>query len=141
MSHNGPILIIDDSAEEQKLVKMALEHLNLPNTLMFFDDGKQALQYLLKEEEDKPFMILCDISMPVMNGIELREEIIKNPFLKQKSVPFIFRTSSIIDAAIAQAYELTVQGVFEKPSDYHDLEVQIGLIIEYWKVCLHPPLK
>jgi CheY-like chemotaxis protein len=56
---------------------------------MFFDDGNAALNFLMKTEVE-PFIILSDINMPKLNGIDLREKIHKNEQLRFKSIPFLF---------------------------------------------------
>jgi len=139
MTQNGPILIIDDNPEERRLIQLAMEHLQVKNELVFFENGEPALKYLLHVEK-VPFIIICDIDMPVMNGLELSQRIFENAFLKKKSIPFIFRTGSATDAAVSKAYDMTVQGVFIKSEDFHALEQQIQVILQYWRMCIPPPV-
>jgi CheY-like chemotaxis protein len=139
MSEEGPILIVDDNPEEHRLLKVVMEHLGVKNQLISFENGEQALHYLMNVEE-APFIILCDMDMPVMNGLELCQRIFENQFLRKKSIPFIFRTGSANVPAIARAYEMTVQGVFQKPHDYHTLEEQISTILQYWRSCIPSPI-
>lgn len=137
MSKSGPLIIIDDDKEEHFFYKTVLNSLNLRNKLIFFENGKEALEYL-ETTTDSPFLILCDMNMPVMNGLELRKKIAESPELKRKSTPFIFRTGTATTKDLIRSYELTVQGFFKKTDDLHQLEHQLAMIINYWKECLDP---
>ena len=132
------ILIVDDNLEEHRILEATIRHLGITNPLLFFENGEQALKHLLRVDE-VPFLILCDMDMPVMNGLELCQRIFENAFLKKKSIPFVFRTGSANASTVEKAYEMTVQGVFEKPHDLDALEEQIRTIYAYWQLCLPPP--
>lgn len=71
----------------------AIQQLEVSNKTRFFDNGQEALSYLLTTAEH-PFLIFCDINMPELNGIELRNEMNNDEYLKSKSVPFIFLTTA-----------------------------------------------
>ncbi|MFL5763257.1 MAG: response regulator [Bacteroidia bacterium] len=139
MSLQGPILIIDDKAEEHLLMKAAMEHLEVRNPVISFLNGKEALDYLVLSSE-VPFLIFCDMDMPVMDGMELRRRICADPVLKKKSIPFVFHTGSATSSAVDEAYEMTVQGVFRKPVDLYQMEHQIKVILTYWRLCIPVPL-
>jgi CheY-like chemotaxis protein len=73
-----------------------------------------------------------------MDGLELRKEINENEFLRKKSIPFIFLTTTSNRTVIEQAYEMMVQGYFVKPNSIQEIKETIKMIIDYWKVCRHP---
>ncbi|MBA3970591.1 MAG: hypothetical protein H0X46_00275 [Bacteroidetes bacterium] len=73
-----------------------------------------------------------------MNGMDLRQRISDNPYLKKKATPFIFRTGSISSIDIHKAYELSVQGFFMKTADLESMQVQLQMILLYWSECLEP---
>jgi DNA-binding NarL/FixJ family response regulator len=73
-----------------------------------------------------------------MNGIELRKEINKDDYLRKKSIPFIFLSTTDGSRIIDQIYEMQVQGFFQKQHSYKAISNQIKLIIDYWSVCKHP---
>ena len=137
MSLKGPIILIDDDEDDQYLIGLAVKSLQLPNPIRSFVNGQEALHYL-ERTEDKPFLILCDINMPVMNGLELRRYINANAYLREKSVPFIFLTTAANSQMVQEAYNNTVQGFFKKAPDYAGLQKQINCVINYWEACLHP---
>ena len=70
MSLVGPILIVEDDPDDQLLIRDILEEMALPNSLRYFPNGSEAIAYLQTTQE-QPFLILCDINMPVMNGLEM----------------------------------------------------------------------
>ena len=133
----APILYIEDSKSDQKLFEMALFELDVPNEVVIAEDGASALKYL-RTTLLQTFLIISDINMPGMNGIEMKEEIEKDTELKKKSIPFIFMSSSGTAEEIEQAYLLGVQGYFVKPTSLEELIETLGMVINYWKTCKHP---
>ena len=131
------IIQIEDDADDQFLVQQALTDLGLSNPIRFFQNGQDALDYL-KITKEHPLVILCDINMPIMNGLELRSQIDENEYLKMKSIPFVFFTTSATLELVKEAYEGTIQGFHQKESQFSTLKQQLDLIITYWKNCLHP---
>ncbi|MBC3787641.1 response regulator [Spirosoma utsteinense] len=137
MSLKGPIISIEDDEDDQYLIEQTIKELDIPNEIRFFLNGKEALTYL-ETTEEKPFLILCDVNMPVMNGLELRHHINDSVYLRQKSIPFIYLTTAANPQLIQAAYDATVQGFYKKASNYVGMREQIRLIVEYWQSCLHP---
>ncbi|MBO0931398.1 response regulator [Fibrella aquatilis] len=137
MALKGPIILVDDDEDDQYLIGLALKSCQLPNKLVFFGNGQDALHYLQKEDE-QPFIIICDINMPVMNGLEFRKQINTDKRLREKSIPFVYLTTAANAQQVQEAYDYTVQGFFKKVSDYEGLEKQLKCIIDYWQTCLHP---
>ena len=137
MAINGPIISIEDDEDDQLLIEIAVKTLKISNELHFFPNGQEALDYL-ETTAEKPLLILCDVNMPLMNGLELRKRINENEYLRRKSIPFIFLTTRPSQEDVQIAYDQTVQGFYEKPVQYKELQKQISLIVEYWQNCLHP---
>lgn len=137
MAKTGPIILIDDDADECELISDALKQLSIQNKLICFGDGKQALEYL-KTTTDQPFLILTDVNMPVMSGIELRQRIYENEELRRKSIPFIFLTTSAGAPAVEKAYKMSVQGFFEKGHSIGEVKQVLKEIYDYWQRCKHP---
>jgi CheY-like chemotaxis protein len=132
-----PILIIEDDADDQYFIRTICDKLGVSAKLVFFEDGQAALTYL-KSTNDKTFLILCDINMPVMNGLELRRKIQEDEHLRQKSIPFIFLSTAARPTEVEEAYDLTVQGFFVKASQLSEMEKTLDLILNYWMRCKHP---
>lgn len=137
MAQNYPIVIVDDDLDDRELLgELALE-LRPNHDLRYFVNGVEVLKYL-ETTSEQPFIILCDVNMPKMNGMELLEQIQKTPFLKQKSIPFIFLSTSGEKRYVMKAYELSAQGFFQKPSEIGELRAMLQLTFDFWAKCLHP---
>jgi CheY-like chemotaxis protein len=137
MSIKGPIISIEDDADDQFLIRTVLDELNIPNKVLFFGNGLEALLYL-ETTQEQPFLIICDINMPVMNGLELRERIDQNEYLRKKAIPFVFLSTADNPQIVEAAYESTIQGFFKKENNFNELKNRFRVIFEYWKCCLHP---
>jgi CheY-like chemotaxis protein len=137
MAKTGPILVIDDDPDDQEMICRVLSKLNLLNHIMKFRDGEEAIAYL-KDTTDKPLLILCDINMPLMNGIELKRYIESTPALKKKAIPFVFLTTTANPDQIGKAFDVSMQGFFSKGQTYDQLRETIASIISYWTRCEHP---
>ena len=137
MSKNQPILIVEDDTDDQEILREVFHGLAIPNDLKIFNRCLDLLDYL-RTTTDKPLIILTDVNLPVMSGLEMRAEICKDDYLRLKSIPFVFLTTSNDKQAIVKAYELEVQGYFVKENNFPAIQSMIKQIIDYWKVCRHP---
>jgi CheY-like chemotaxis protein len=137
MAVTGPIIIIEDDQDDQEFITGVFKNLEITNELRFFRNGEEALNYL-RITTDQPLLILCDVNMPGINGLEFREAINSDEYLRRKSIPFIFLSTSAASYAVRQAYDLNVQGFFQKQNSLQDLQSLVKLIIDYWKTCKHP---
>jgi CheY-like chemotaxis protein len=132
-----PIIFIDADEDDHDMFKKALSELGLAHPVLVFANGQTALDYLTTTQ-DLPFLIISEISMPAMSGLELRRQIDQDPVLRRKCIPFIFMTSPVVDYLVEEAYELTIQGLFEKKETFAAWKTQLAAIIAYWTECHHP---
>lgn len=137
MAKNGPLLILEDDEDDREIYQSVLTSLGLRNTMLFFDAGDALLKYL-QETTEKPLIIIADINVPRMNGLELRRRIDMDESLRKKSIPFVFLTTIESKEIVDEVYDLTVQGYFIKRPLYEDIEKQIRVILEYWTNARHP---
>jgi CheY-like chemotaxis protein len=89
MNKRGPIVIIEDDIDDQEILSDIFKELDYNNKLIFFGDSVLALEYLT-DTDTEPFLVLSDINMPKLNGMELREKIHNNEDLRLKSIPLSF---------------------------------------------------
>lgn len=137
MNKSGPIIIIEDDMDDQDLLSEIFNELNYTNQIVFFGDSQQALDYLI-DTDTEPFLVLSDINMPKLNGIELREKVHNNEDLRLKSIPYLFFTTSAEQKHVVDAYSRSIQGFFIKPHSYEQLKSMLIKIVEYWQECQSP---
>lgn len=137
MNKTGPIIIIEDDKGDEALLLEVFEELNFMNEIIFFRDGEEALDYLTMSAIE-PFIILSDINMPKINGLELREKIHTNEDLRIKCIPYLFFSTSGEQKYVVDAYSKSVQGFFVKPFSFEELKRTIKIIVEYWQKCESP---
>ena len=137
MNLTGPIINIDDDEDDHEIISVVCDKLSIGKYLKSFRDASEALAYL-KSTMEYPCLILCDINMPRVTGLELRRTINANNALRERSVPFIFYSTSANIAQVREAYKMTVQGFFLKGSNFIEAERTIRVILDYWLLCKHP---
>jgi|SRR6185369_5889060 CheY-like chemotaxis protein len=135
---SGPIIVIDDDADDKDLFESILKELAVQNKRLWFANCKDAFDYL-RTTEEQPFIIFCDVNMPGLAGIEFKRQIDEHPSLRKKSIPFIFYSTSVNQATVNEAYtKMTVQGFFQKKHRYEEVKRDIKLMLDYWHECRHP---
>jgi CheY-like chemotaxis protein len=136
MNKVGPIVVIEDDPDDQEVLVEIFQKLGYINKIIYFHDGNDALAYLNKSDV-QPF-ILSDINMPKINGFELRNKVFASEQLQTKCIPYLFFTTSANKKSVIDAYTLSVQGFFVKPTSMQALENTIRKIVEYWQECIAP---
>jgi len=132
------ILIVDDSPKDVELTIAALSEKNLANKVIVAEDGEEALDYLYKRgkfvvyEKGNPAVILLDIKMPKMNGIEVLKHIRSDP--KLKFIPVIMVTSSREEKDLVESYKLGANSYVVKPVDIVQFIEAIKTLGQYWAV-------
>lgn len=137
MNKNGEIIVIEDDIDDQEMFAEIFNSLKICNKIIFFGNGEEALRFL-EQPNIEPFLILSDVNLPKLNGFELRERIFTNKELSKKCIPYIFFTTSASKDAVTNAYAISAQGFFIKPSSFKELEEDVISIITYWKKCYSP---
>lgn len=137
MNKRGPIIIIEDDIDDQDILKEVFKELQYENKVIFFGDSLKALEFLT-DTEIEPFLVLSDINMPKLNGMELREKVHNNEDLRLKSIPYLFFSTSAEQKHVIDAYSRSIQGFFVKPNNYARLKEVVRKIVEYWQECESP---
>ena len=130
------ILLVEDSARDAELTMRALEKGGLANKLLWVKDGQEALDYLFRHGEyaqrveGVPRLVLLDLKMPRVNGIEVLEAVRADQSTKR--IPVVIMTSSQEEPDVARSYDLGVNSYVVKPVDFNvmtDIVRQAGY---YW---------
>jgi len=133
----GKIILVDDEGYEKEFLEIALKSKNWDIKLEYFNNVEDAMEHL-KHNPDEIFLIISDIDMPKINGMDFKKMIDKDDYLKQKSIPFIFASNSISREKVIEAYQYHIQGYFQKPLTPSEQAEMLETIIQYWIACIHP---
>ncbi|SKC81872.1 response regulator [Ohtaekwangia koreensis] len=137
VNKNGPVIVIEDDADDQEFLTEIFQKLNYQNKILFFFDGQDALDHINATNE-LPFLILSDINMPKLNGFALREKLKTDSKLNNKCIPYLFFSTALNQKSVIEAYSQSVQGFFVKQNSMAELEKTISAIMEYWRRCAAP---
>ena len=130
MRNLKPILLVEDDSVDAMTVKRALKDLNVTNRLVHTPNGKEAFEYLTGEGNKRPYIILLDLNMPKMNGVEFLKVIKANDVLK--TIPVVVLTTSQDTEDKFETFELSAAGYIVKPADYKKFVEAMRAINIYW---------
>jgi len=135
------ILLVEDDTVDVMNVERAFAKNNIQNPLFLAKNGIEALAMLRGTDgttkiHPRPQIILLDLNMPKMNGLEFLKEIRQDPALKSISV-FVM-TTSIDDRDRCEAYNLNVAGYILKPVSFEKFVSAVSILDSYWKLCEQP---
>jgi len=130
MQNSKPILLVEDDSVDAMMVKRALKDLKVTNQLVHTTNGEQALEYLRSEGNKKPCVILLDLNMPKINGIEFLKITKQNEALKK--IPVVVLTTSKDEQDVIESFKLNVAGYMVKPANYKKFVETIRAIELYW---------
>ncbi len=132
MSKGRTILLIEDDMVDIMTIKRAIRELQIVNPLHVARNGEEGLLYLNKNKTNLPFIILLDINMPRMNGIEFLQIVKTNKVLR--TIPVIILTTSKEDQDRYDSFNLGISGYMVKPVDYPQFVNLIDTINIYWNM-------
>jgi CheY-like chemotaxis protein len=130
MKNSRPVLLVEDDSVDAMTVKRALKDLNVTNPLVHTLNGEEALEYLKGNGNKKPCVILLDLNMPKMNGIEFLQVVKVNDSLKR--IPVIVLTTSQEEQDKINSFKLGVAGYMLKSINYKEFVEIIRTINLYW---------
>ncbi|MBN8651029.1 MAG: response regulator [Cytophagales bacterium] len=131
------ILLVEDSLEDAELIVRTLKKHNLANHLLHVQDGEEALNYLMNENDFLPRLILLDLKMPKVDGIEVLKVLKAHP--QKKLIPVVVLTSSREERDIVESYRLGVNAYIVKPVDFEKFVKAIADIGLFWLILNQPP--
>ena len=138
-----PILLVEDDARDLELALVALEKSQLANEVIVVRDGAEALDYLNREgahasrSEGNPAVVLLDLKLPKVNGLEVLRAVRETASLK--SIPVVMLTSSQTESDVVQSYELGVNAYVVKPVEFKQFVSAIADLGIFWAVLNEPP--
>lgn len=140
MKTGAPILLVEDDVVDVKTVRRAFSENGIANPLHVVGNGEEALQFLRnegdyadKEQAPTPGIILLDLNMPVMGGLEFLKVVKED--VKFRRIPVIVLTTSKEDSDMIQSYNLSVAGYIVKPVEFEKFIEVVRTIKHYWNIC------
>lgn len=138
MQKFSKILLVEDNPRDRELTLTALEGNNLVNEIITLRDGEEALDYLYRRngfsgrEGGNPTVILLDIKMPKLDGIEVLRQLKNDP--KLKLIPIVMLTSSREEKDLIDAYQLGVNAYVVKPVDFQEFVEAVKNVGLFWAI-------
>lgn len=136
MKTKEPVLLVEDDIVDQMTVKRAFKDIKISNELFIVNNGEEALEFLKDPKNEHPGLILLDLNMPKMNGIELLNIIKQDPTLRK--IPVIVLTTSKEEGDRLESFKLSVAGYVIKPVDYLKFVEAVKTIDMYWTLSEMP---
>ena len=130
------ILLVEDDQVDVMTVRRALKELHVTNRLEHMENGEDALAFLRDTTKDRPCLILLDLNMPIMNGIEFLQEVKSDAELK--CMPVVVLTTSDEQKDKLESFKLGIAGYMRKPVDYRQFVEIIRTIDAYWTISESP---
>ena len=138
------ILLVEDNPTDAELTIRALKKKNLANKLVWVKDGAEALDFLFatgdyaeRSKEDLPKLVLLDLRMPKVDGLEVLQKIKSDE--RTKKIPVVVLTSSKEDEDIVESYKLGVNSYVSKPVEFDEFTKAVSTLGLYWILLNKPP--
>ncbi len=129
-------MLVEDDRVDAMTLKRALKDLKVTNQLVHTSNGEEALEYLQDEANEKPCVIILDLNMPKMNGVEFLR--IAKADADLRRLPVVILTTSKDEWDRFQAFDLSVAGYIVKPADYKNFLEAIRTVQLYWTLSQLP---
>ena len=144
MNDNKTILLVEDNPQDEMLILRSLRKVNLANQVDVARDGQQALDYLFREGEfagrggtDLPTVVLLDINLPRVNGLEVLERLRADQ--RTRLLPVVILTSSDEERDRLKSYEQGANSFVRKPLDFTEFAESVASLGVYWLALNIPP--
>jgi CheY-like chemotaxis protein len=143
MAKPGKILLVEDDPNDVELTLSALSESHLANEVDVARDGEEALDYLYRRgvytsrEEGNPTVVLLDLKLPKVDGMEVLKRAKADPALK--TIPVVVLTSSREEQDLVRSYHSGTNAYVVKPVDFHEFVEAVRELGLFWAVVNHPP--
>lgn len=134
---NRSILLVEDNPDDEILTLRALRKKQVANPVAVARDGQEALDYLLDPGKALPAVVLLDLKLPKISGIEVLRRVRADP--RTRLVPVVILTSSNEDSDLVASYSLGCNSYIRKPVDFDQFVDAAGQLGLYWLVINEPP--
>lgn len=138
------ILLVEDNPAHAEMVSRSFETNRIANTIFHVSDGEQALNYLYQREDfshinEKPHVVLLDLRLPKVDGLEVLKNIKTSKELK--NIPVVILTTSAAEVDVAKAYDFHANSYLVKPIDFDSFTKMMDELGYYWLAWNHKPFE
>ncbi len=140
------ILLVEDNPDDVELTLHALQENNLANRMQIARDGAEALEFLFgtgryadRRPEDTPKLVLLDLKMPKVDGLEVLRQVKSDP--RTRTIPVVVLTSSEEERDIVESYQLGVNSYVTKPVDFEQFTEAVRQLGLYWMLFNRSPVE
>jgi two-component system, response regulator len=126
------IVLVEDNPDDQTLTLRALKKQNVANEIVVLDDGVAALEYLLDTDKPLPHLVLLDLKLPRLDGLQLLRRLRSEP--RTQLLPVVVLTSSDEDRDVIEGYRLGANSYIRKPVDFNQFSDAVRQLGLYWLV-------
>ena len=145
MVNQVEVLLVEDNMHDAEMTIRSLKKVNLANNLVHVKDGEEALDFIFaqgkfagRDIDNGPKVVLLDIKMPKVDGIEVLRRLKAND--ATKTIPVVIMTSSKEEQDIISSYKLGVNSYVVKPVDFEGFAKAVSQLGLYWLLTNQPPL-
>lgn len=145
MISKGTILLVEDNRDDELLTLRAFQKNRIANPITVVRDGQEALDYLFatgsyaeRNQDDLPVIILLDLKLPKVNGLEVLREIRSNE--RTRVIPVIILTTSVEDEDVIESYARGANSYIRKPVDFTEFVEAVRTLGNYWLLLNTSPL-
>jgi two-component system, response regulator len=131
------ILLVEDNPDDAELTIRALKKNNLTNSLLHLQDGREALDFLFDDKNVMPKLILLDLKMPKIDGIDVLRKLKADE--KRRIIPTVVLTSSKEERDVVESYKLGVNAYIVKPVDFDQFVKAVTQLGLFWLILNQPP--
>jgi two-component system response regulator len=137
MRQKCDILLVEDNPDDAGLTIRALKKHNLANQLLHLEDGQEALDFLFNDKNEMPRLIVLDLKMPKVDGIDVLRKLKSDQH--RKVIPVVVLTSSREEKDIVESYQFGVNAYIVKPVDFDQFAKAVADLGLFWMVLNQPP--
>jgi two-component system response regulator len=131
------IVLVEDNPDDQTLTLRALKKQNLANDIVVLNDGVEALEFLLDPERQLPHLVLLDLKLPKLDGLQVLRRLRHEP--RTQLLPVVVLTSSDEDRDVIEGYRLGANSYIRKPVDFNQFSEAVRQLGLYWLVLNQSP--
>jgi CheY-like chemotaxis protein len=131
------IVLVEDNPDDEALTLRALKKQKIANDIVVLRDGVEALEYLLSPESPLPSLVLLDLKLPKLDGLQVLKRLRAEP--RTQLLPIVVLTSSDEDRDVIDGYRLGANSYIRKPVDFVQFSDAVGQLGLYWLVLNQAP--